>query len=307
VREAALSPSPLAELLQDPLLIKSLTRPRKASRRPSTSTIDRGRKEDRDSDTTSVLTVVLAEEERQGNHLKALLRITGERLDAEIRRADQADLRTEYLETRVRELQIRLSSTDISRHQAELDATRSKEEIRRYQMQAEISERELQRIRADNTTLTRQRENAERESSKAREQAREYLQRIREYEARDDGREEGRRIGIRKGYNAGWEECWPVAHAEGHSLGFEAGQAEGYSEGHSEGFDAGRLAGFEEGRKKGRADGMYEGMERGRKEERELALDAFDKFLAEEMSGSECDRVRNSQYMDQFRADWHRL
>jgi len=290
VREASLSPSPLAELLQDPLLIKSLTRPRRASRRPSTPSIERSRKDDRDSDTTSVLTIVLAEEERQGNHLKALLRITGERLDAELRRAEQAESRAEYSETRLRELQIRLSSTDVARHQAELEAARLKEEVKRYRMQAEISEGELQRTRDNNTTLTRQKDGAVREETKARELAREYLQKIREYEARDDGREEGRRIGIRKGYNAGWEECRPVAHAEGYNQGYEEGCADGYTEGHSEGFNAGRLAGFEEGKKKGRADGISEGIARGRKEEREHALHEFDKFLTEEMGGSEYDR-----------------
>lgn len=295
VRDACFTSSPLADILQDPYLSRSLTatRPR-ASRRPSTSTLERSRsrtrKDDR-SDASSVLTIVLAEEERQGNHLKSLLRSAGDRLDTEIRRADQAESRVQFSESRALELQMRLSSSDASRHQAELDSARSKEELRRYQMKLEISERELLRVRGNVAILTRQKEDAEREANKARDLSRDYLQKIREYEAREDGREEGRRIGQRKGYNVGWEECWPVAHAEGHGEGYGAGRSEGYSDGHAKGYKAGKVVGYDEAKKKAKAEGFSEGLDRGRKEERERALDAFDKLLAQEVGDNGSERV----------------
>lgn len=300
VREAWYTPSPLVEILQDPYLSKQLTTPRRASRRPSTSTLERSqsrsRKDDR-SDAPSVLNIVLAEEERQVNHLKSLLRSAGDRLETEIRRADQVESRAQFAESRTMELQIRLSTAETARHQSELDAARAKEEVRRHQMQLEMSERELQRVRSSVTNLTRQKEDAEREANKAREQSRDYLQKIREYEAREDGREEGRRIGQRKGYNAGWEECWPVAHAEGHGIGYEKGRSEGYAEGHAKGHKAGRGAGHEATRKRAKTEGYNEGVERGRKVERERALDAFDKLLADEVDEDSVPRDRTELWV----------
>ncbi|TCD62794.1 hypothetical protein EIP91_006386, partial [Steccherinum ochraceum] len=118
LREAADSPTPLAELLHDPIALRSLIGHKK-SRRPSgasstrehgtsstskgeKSDRDRDRKKDKDSDSSSILTLVLAEEERQAHHLKALLRSTGERLENETRRADQAERRATAAESMAR-------------------------------------------------------------------------------------------------------------------------------------------------------------------------------------------------------------
>lgn len=49
-----------------------------------------------------MLSLVLVEEERQAHHMKAVLRSTGDRLEYEVRRADQAELRAACAESRAR-------------------------------------------------------------------------------------------------------------------------------------------------------------------------------------------------------------
>lgn len=290
VHEAAYSPSPLVGLLQDPYLVRSLARRRsrsRSARRPSTSaTPERGRKEDKENDSMNVLTVVLAEEERQVNHLRALLRTTADRLEDERVRANQAENRADFNESRVRELQMKLTNSEATKHSADLDTERAKDECHRMKMQMDMLDREVQRLRNSLANMTKRKDDAEREASEAHDTARKAEQRLREYEAEQEGRDEGRRLASKKNYDAGWRECWPVAHEEG--------RAQGYNEGHDEGINKGKadakLAFYEEGRKKGKLEGYQEGIERGTREERDRALQQFDKFLEEEVSASVHDR-----------------
>lgn len=290
VHEAAYSPSPLVGLLQDPYVVRSLTRRRsrsRSARRPSTSGPERGRREDKENDSMNVLTVVLAEEERQVNHLRALLRTTAERLEDERVRANQAENRADFNESRVRELQMKLTNSEATKHSADLETERAKDESHRMKMQMDMLEREVQRLRNSLGNMTKRKDDAEREASEAQDVARKAEQRLREYEAEQEGRDEGRRLASKKNYDAGWRECWPVAHEEG--------RTHGYGEGHEEGFNKGRaeakLTCYEEGRKKGKLEGYQEGLERGMREERDRALEEFDKFLEEEVSASLHERV----------------
>ena len=57
-----------------------------------------------------LLTLVLAEEERQAHQLKALLRTTGERLEAEIRKGDNAEERARTAENRARDATARATA-----------------------------------------------------------------------------------------------------------------------------------------------------------------------------------------------------
>ena len=75
-----------------------------------------------------VMSMVLAEEERQAKHLKTVLKSTGDRLEQEIQRADRAEQRAERAETRMRETELRVSASEAARHASELDSTRLKED-----------------------------------------------------------------------------------------------------------------------------------------------------------------------------------
>lgn len=296
VHEAAYSPSPLVGLLQDPHVVRSLARRSsrsRSSRRPSTSATgpERGRREDKENDSMSVLTVVLAEEERQVNHLRALLRTTAERLEDERVRANQAENRADFNESRVRELQMKLANSDATKHSADLETERAKDESHRLKMHMEMVEREVQRLRNSLNNMTKRKDEAEREASEAQGTARKAEQRLREYEAEQEGRDEGRRLASKKNYDAGWRECWPVAHEEGRTQGYEEGRGEGFASGRSEA----KLTFYEEGRKKGKLEGYQEGIEKGTREERDRALEEFDKFLEEEVSGSVHERVSRIQ------------
>ena len=289
VHEAAYSPSPLVGLLQDPYVVRSLARRSRSrsSRRPSTSGPDRDRREDKENDSMSVLTVVLAEEERQVNHLRGLLRTTADRLEDERVRANQAENRADFNESRVRELQMKLTNADAAKHSVGLETERAKDEAHRLKMQMDTMEREVQRLRNSLNNMTKKKDEAEREASEAHDAARKAEQRLREYEAEQEGRDEGRRLAGKKNYDAGWRECWPVAHEEGRARGYEQGHEEGHTKGRAEA----KLTSYEEGRKKGKLEGYQEGIERGTREERDRALEEFDKFLEEEVSASVHERV----------------
>ncbi|CCL99868.1 uncharacterized protein FIBRA_01893 [Fibroporia radiculosa] len=301
LRDATSSPSPLGEFLRDPVVLTTLMGTRKKPRRSASSqrehsrdressgresTGKESRKKSKDSDTSSILTLVLAEEERQAHHLKAILRSTGDRLEFEMRRADQAESRARIAESHAREVALRVAAAETARHQAELDAARAREEIKRYQMQYESAERELRRVETELQKTDRTRKDAEQSAADARDVARRAQQALREHQVREEGREEGRRLEVRRRYNDGREDGFEDGRAEGfeagHSEGFDEGRAEGYAAGRSDGHSAGRRIGFDEGRKVGLEDGYAEGFEEGRKEERKRALDAFDKFMDSE-------------------------
>lgn len=310
LREATSTPSPLGEFLRDPAVLTALMGHKK-TRRGSTSSSHRDRERDRErerehehsrerdypakeprrktkdtSDTSSILTLVLAEEERQAHHLKAVLRNTGERLDYEMRRADQAELRARTAEGHSREVALRIATAENGRHQAELETARVREETKRFQLLAEASERELRRVEADMQRLERMRKEAEQNAADSRDLARKAQQALREHQAREEGREEGRMLEMRRKYNDGREDGFEDGRAEGyengHAEGFETGRSEGYASGRTEGYNAGRLVGFEEGRKVGWSEGYADGLKQGRREERVHAIEAFDKFMDSE-------------------------
>ncbi|THH26705.1 hypothetical protein EUX98_g7483 [Antrodiella citrinella] len=335
LREAADSPTPLAELLHDPIALRSLIGHRK-SRRPSgastssrehrdpgTSSSSRPtekieRKKDKESDASSILTLVLAEEERQAHHLKALLRTTGERLENETRRADQAERRANAAESVAREANSRLSGAETGKHQSELDVARAREEIAKYRAQADVLERDLRRAEVEVQKLERLRSDAEYAANEAKEVGRKAQQTLREWQAREEGREDSWKINVMRRYNDGREDGFEDGRAEGyeagHAEGYEEGHEAGTSEGRTEGYNAGRLAGFEEGKNVGWQEGFEEGLERGRKEAREEALRAFDKFVASEfehrppsfVSDGEPEEDRTQEWVESTRKSLNR-
>ncbi|KAI0633804.1 hypothetical protein C8Q77DRAFT_1057857, partial [Trametes polyzona] len=323
-----ISPTPIHEILRDPAVLSNLLSQRKKARRGSSSashtprgrvssTEDPPRKEkrdrerDRDSDSASILTHVLAEEERQARHLKAVLRQTGARLEEELRRADLAESRARTAEIASQDFSARLAASETARHQMELDVARAQEECRRWQMQADAAEREARRLQAELSRSERARQDKEQDEKEAREAARRAEQTLREWQAREAGREEVRRLELRRratdqhdeGYDAGRAHGYEDGRAEGYEAGradgFEEGMREGYETGRHEGFAAGRMTGFEEGKKAVYGDAFQAGYAKGRKEERARALDAFDRFIESEM-----DHRSVSDYGDDRTQRW---
>ncbi|RDX45657.1 hypothetical protein OH76DRAFT_1357416, partial [Lentinus brumalis] len=295
------SPTPIHEILRDPAILSSLLTHRKKPRRASSSSHtprslatpgeprkkERDRDRERESDSASILTQVLAEEERQARHLKAVLRQTGARLEEELRRADLAETRARTAEIGVQDLGGRLAASEAGRHQAELDATRAQEECRRWQMQADAAEREARRLQAELARTERAKAEVEQAEREAREAARRAEQTLREWQAREQGREEVRRLEVRRRYSDGRDDGFEDGRAEGYEAGrqdgYEEGRDAGHEAGRTEGFNAGRLTGFEEGRMASYSEGYEAGYAKGRKEERARALEAFDRFIESEM------------------------
>lgn len=219
---------------------------------------ERGRRdrtrERRPSGTDSMLTLMLAEEERNSSHLKALLQITRDRLETESRRGDAAESRATLAEARAREAGGRIAVVEQGLHRSELETARAQEETKRAQMQLETVERELRRVTAEMQRLTRQKEEADNAAAKARDLARKWQAALRDYQAHDEGRQEGMRLALSRRYDDGREDGW------------EEGRNEGWDMGREEGFLEGRKAGFEEGR------------EMGVREERKTVAQLYDRW-----------------------------
>ncbi|KAF8893959.1 hypothetical protein BD779DRAFT_1435577 [Infundibulicybe gibba] len=261
VREVTNSPSPLAQLLEDPTAFQTSSKS-KAKRDHRNSS--RSRSRDRSA---SIIGLALVEEERQANNLKSILRSTTTRLEFEIRRAEDMASRAEYAEMRALDATTKLMSAESARQQAELTGSRLGEEVRRYQTQLANLERELGRLKSDVHRLEQHNREVSDQAEEARDKSQKHHIALQEYEAREEGREQARKFAMNRCFDDGWEEGWSV--------------------GHSEGYKEGKRDGHKEGVKIGRREGLAEGRERGRNEERRNALEAFDRFLDEEMDGDE--------------------
>lgn len=277
IREATSAPSPLTGYLRDPAVINAIDSPqgsRSRSQRHSSSTT-----RSREPRTSSILGLVLAEEEKQAHKFRSLLRSAGDKLDRETRRANQAVSRAEHAEARVHELTARVSKVESSKYVVELEAARAKEEIKRYQLQIESLERDVKRLQADVALLEKQRNEADECAARARDTARKFQMELGNVQSRQVGREEGLRYGMDKWFRTGQIEGFDAGHAEG----YESGRHEGFEEGREHGLAKGQETGLKKGRKIGRQEGYDDGWEQGRREEREHALQAFDDFFAAEI------------------------
>jgi chromosome segregation ATPase len=252
LREVTYSPSPLTQFLQDPAVLELSKSRQKDHRRSSRS---------RERRTPSITALALVEEERQVNHLKALLRSASDRLEHEIRRADEADTRVQYAELRAKDATTQLVGAEAAKREAETRAEQLSAESKRYQMQFERVEREMRCMEADILRLEKENEELEGSGIKAKESSRYYQNALREYQIREERREEGRQAVLQR---------W-----------FEEGRDEGWSLGHEEGIREGEQKGLKEGVSSGRKEGFREGREHGKNEERKNAMEAFDRFMNE--------------------------
>ena len=131
MRDATYSPSPLLNILHDPTLLSagSTDSLRGGSRRPSRSP---GRR--REHRTPIVAAAALAEEERQANHLKSLLRVSGDRLEYEMRRADEAVARADFAERQEREALRRARAAEAENERIQAESVHLERDMRNYQM-----------------------------------------------------------------------------------------------------------------------------------------------------------------------------
>ncbi|KAF8444735.1 hypothetical protein L210DRAFT_848389 [Boletus edulis BED1] len=296
IREATSAPSPLTSYLKDPAVINAIDSPEAKGSRSRNQRHSSSSTRSREPRSSSILGLVLAEEEKQAHKLKSLLRSTGDRLDREIRRANQAVSRAERAESRVHELSARVSKAESSKYVVELEAARAREEIKRYKIQIESLERDVKRLQADVTLLEKQRNEADECAARARDTARKFQMELRNLQARHVGREEGLRYGMHKWFKTGRIEGFDTGHADG----YESGRHEGYDEGREQGFSEGQEIGLKQGRKIGRQEGLDQGWEQGRREEREHVLQAFDDFFVAEID--ERDQVVSGK-RDEFGCD----
>ncbi|KII92068.1 hypothetical protein PLICRDRAFT_36838 [Plicaturopsis crispa FD-325 SS-3] len=276
------------ESFEDPSILSRLSKPpRKKERRGS------GSSHYRDT-SSSARNGGPPDEEREVQHLKAILRSTHDRLDSEIRRSNSAETRAQRAEAHASELAARLAHFEQAQLREQTERLRWVQENSTYKARLDMAERDLYRAQADMDALARDRDRADADAAKARDTARKYELALKQHEARDEGWEHGRMLGeqaaVKQAQSEGWEagrevgreEAQEEAFEAGRADGFEAGRFDGFEEGRKLGYDEGRKVGKEEGRKLGKEEGLVQGRNEGRKEERQNAMQAFDRFLATE-------------------------
>ncbi|VDC06340.1 unnamed protein product [Peniophora sp. CBMAI 1063] len=216
---------------------------------------DRDRASVKNGKTTSkvasdeLMSLVLAESERQARHLRALLRQSNARLDAEARRADSATSRAAQAEEQLREMKARAERAEAEKHASTLEAMKAKEEIKRVQLVADTAERDRQRLAGDVQRLEREKREADQKAAEARDAARKWQGALRDQQAWEDGRAEGRALALRRRFEDGRADGFEEGRDVGFEEGFADGRREGEDVGREEGFREGRAKGFEEGRR----------------------------------------------------------
>ncbi|KAI0088350.1 hypothetical protein BDY19DRAFT_906841 [Irpex rosettiformis] len=163
---------------------------------------DRDRERIRDDDTPAKLLSRLASrsEYRDSKHLRTLLVLTGDKLEAETRRADQA-------EQRVVDVLHRLRIANEATALAQADASRAQQEVRLYQIQLETAQREITRAQEIVDQVERSRREAEEEAARARSVARKCREEVVLSRAREEGHKQGYREGLERGRRLGYAEA----------------------------------------------------------------------------------------------------
>jgi hypothetical protein len=137
---------------------------------------------------------------RDSKHLRTLLVLTSDQLEAEKRRADQA-------EQRVIDVLHRLRAANEATALAQADASRAQQEVRLYQIQLEAAQREITRAQEIVDQVERLRREAEEEAAKARNVARKCREEMVLSRAREEGRQEGYLDGLERGRTLGFTEA----------------------------------------------------------------------------------------------------
>ena len=264
----------MLELVADPVLLRSIT---KSSHRPSRRDGDRKKHEKDKGNASRVLSVVLAEEEREVQNLRSQLLITAEQLKNSVRKAADAESRALSAASKEREAQARIQQLEHAKHTVDVELSRQAEEIKRYKQRIEDLERQVSKLDGDMRSLERQKSRAEESAGEAKDALRLFKQTIRDERAREEGIAQGRRMGMRHGYSSGR-------------------------------LRAGRQDGFDKGYRKGERDGRIVGENEGRIWEKSRALAAFQNHLAKrgEFTGAEDEYTEGGfgpDYYDEYEDD----
>jgi hypothetical protein len=150
---------------------------------------------------------LLIEEEYQSGQLRKLLSTACDRIEAETRRATEAE--------RLVQESSRLNEAKLS---AEQDAIRANQQLSLCTQQLDNANREIQSMRERLSVIEGQRNEAEQAAAKARATAR----KLNEQRLVQIAREEGRRVGFEAGF------------VRGQRLGYEAARASAYEDGPGE-------------------------------------------------------------------------
>ncbi|KAG5648526.1 hypothetical protein DXG03_003137 [Asterophora parasitica] len=191
--------------------------------------------------------------------LKELLRNAADHLEYEMRRANDAELRAGFAELSAKDVAGKLAAAEGDKARAD-GAHVAERQLHRTQL--EKTREELKGLRRDIRSAERLKDQFEGASIRAKEMNIHYRENISKWKRYEEGVQQGHEIEVANSFD------------EGRVRGWQEGFEEGRNTGHQEGLVA----------------GMREGKEQGRKEERKNALEAFDKFLANEMGESD-DRV----------------
>ncbi|GJJ06629.1 hypothetical protein Clacol_000823 [Clathrus columnatus] len=254
LRQMAATPTPVANALNDPNWSRVLT-PRPKSRSSKSSKSSNSSTKSDSLDTSHLIQLVFNAEERQTNELKMLLRTTGDRLEQELHRADAAERRAAFAEERTKISSERIADFISVKHEADLRIVQLGEETKRLRLMIETQHRELERAQDRIAELERQNMRAEYDIKNAKKSAKEFELALQEQRSQDKLNQENRFVdGIVEGRQAGYEIAKKLEREKRKRV-------------YQTAFEAGRNAGFDEG------------LACGREEERERALDAFDKFL----------------------------
>ena len=207
--------------------------------------------------------IAIAEEEKQSRQLKSLLRSSGERLEYEIRRADDAVLRAEIAEREEKAYLAKAKAAEAEKEELRRTSNELEGEVRTYQMQMEAARRDVRSLQAELEGKHREMEELRYEEARALETVKKYQRSLHDLQLQMREQDVQMQTALDRWY--------------------DSGRDEGYQEGYDDGYKAGRKIGIKEGTKRGRREGMREGIEQGKHEERQNAIEAFDRFLSTEM------------------------
>ncbi|KAG1807317.1 uncharacterized protein BJ212DRAFT_1387671 [Suillus subaureus] len=209
--------SPRTALLSPPYENAELTRPRRVHDSPN----DKFRRErERVHATASArdLLRLLVNEEYEAKQTRKVLYTALDRLDAESRRAEEAEVQlAETLE--------RTRSINEARVTAQQEAARAQEELRLYKLQLDNAQREILRAQDVLGVIEAQRDDAEAAAADARSKARKLNEERLIELAREEGRRLGYEEGIRRGRNMGYREGRVIGIDDGRSQMREAAAA----------------------------------------------------------------------------------
>lgn len=201
------APQVVVTWLEAPQTSRHRSKSRSKSRRPTKSKSPHR--------TPISIVQALVEERRQASEISAL----EARLAAETRRADEAVSRAQYAERREKEALAAIAESDTRRVKMEQEIVAIESSSRDYQVQLELTARELRLSRRDGELLQAEFDQLARSHKDVQEQCRKYQTALKASQARIESRETVMQNSMRK---------WFV---NGEGVGYDNGYQDGYEEG----------------------------------------------------------------------------